>query len=55
MQGRTRQDITPKPIPSEAVVAYFATTDLLSSSPSLKMFFICLEITDLSLSKSATI
>lgn len=32
----------------EAVVANFATTDPLFNSPSVKMFFICLEIVDLS-------
>jgi|TARA_R100001463_G_scaffold55358_1_gene106830 hypothetical protein len=42
-------------LPSEAVVALFATTESLSSSPSLKIFLMCRDITDLSFSNKSEI
>ena len=39
----------------KSVVAFFATTEFLSNSPSSKIFFICREIVDLSLWKSSDI
>jgi hypothetical protein len=42
-------------LPSVAVVAFFATTASWLNSQSLKIFFICLEITDLSLQNNSAI